>query len=78
MIRNIRLLYIHNFLVDLRFQDTFRPIYFAQITGSYTLAMAVFSVTWITSALADIPKIYDCTGLGLFNGRHCDLGVFRT
>jgi len=39
----------------LRFQDTFRPIYFAQITGSYTLAMAVFSVQWITSALADIP-----------------------
>lgn len=55
MIRNIRLLYIHNFLVDCRFQDVFRPIYFAQITGSYTLAMAVFSVQWITSALADIP-----------------------
>lgn len=55
MIRNIRILYIHNFLVDFRFQDAFRPIYFAQITGSYTLAMTVFSVQWITSALADIP-----------------------
>ena len=44
MIRNIRILYIHNFLVDFRIQDAFRPIYFAQITGSYTLAMAVFSV----------------------------------
>jgi MFS family permease len=55
MIRNIRILYIHNFLVDFRIQDAFRPIYFAQITGSYTLAMAVFSVQWITSALADIP-----------------------
>ncbi len=55
MIRNVRILYVHNFLVDLRFQDVFRPIYFAQITGSYTLAMAVFSVQWIVSALADIP-----------------------
>jgi MFS family permease len=55
MIRNIRILYIHNFLVDFRIQDAFRPIYFAQITGSYTLAMAVFSVQLITSALADIP-----------------------
>ncbi len=55
MIRNIRILYIHNFLVDFRFQDAFRPIYFAQITGSYTLAMTVFSIQWITSALVDIP-----------------------
>src|ERR1700733_4676813 len=55
MIRNIRILYIYNILTELRFQDTFRAIYFAQITGSYTLAMAVFSAQWITSALADIP-----------------------
>src|SRR6476659_1834315 len=55
MIRNIRILYIHNFLVDFRILDAFRPIYFAQITGSYTLAMAVFSVAWITSSLVDIP-----------------------
>ncbi len=41
--------------MDFRFQDAFRLIYFAQITGSYTLAMAVFSLQWITSALADIP-----------------------
>jgi MFS family permease len=55
MIKNIRLLYVHNFLVDFRLQDAFRPIYFAQITGSYTLAMAVFSAAWMTSALVDIP-----------------------
>jgi MFS family permease len=55
MIRNIRILYIHNFLVDFRIQDAFRPIYFAQITGSYTLAMAVFSVALMTSSLVDIP-----------------------
>ncbi len=55
IVKNIRLLYIHNFLVDFRFQDAFRPIYFAQITGSYTLAMAVFSVAWMTSAFVDIP-----------------------
>lgn len=55
MIRNIRILYIHNFLVELRFQDVVRPIYFAEVTGSYTTAMAIFSVSSITSALADIP-----------------------
>jgi MFS family permease len=53
--RNIRLLYIHNFLTRFRFQFAYQPIYFAQVTGSYTVAMTVFSVATVTSALVDIP-----------------------
>ena len=55
MLKNIRLLYLHNFLNDLRFQEAFLAIYFAQITGSYTSGMAVFAVATITSAIMDIP-----------------------
>ncbi len=55
VIRNIRLLYFHNFLCDFRLQDAFLAIYFAEIAGSYTLAMAVFAITSATSALMDIP-----------------------
>jgi len=55
MIRNVRLLYIHNFLNDFRFQEAFLVIYFAQITGSYIAAMGMLALATITSALMDIP-----------------------
>jgi MFS family permease len=55
MIRNVRLLYIHNFLTDFRFQEAFIIIWFRQITGSYTTAMAIFALTRVTSAVMDIP-----------------------
>jgi MFS family permease len=55
MLKNIRLLYIHNLFVDFRFQAAFLTIYFAQITGSYAMAMAVSSAATLTAALADIP-----------------------
>jgi MFS family permease len=55
MDRNIRLLYIHNFLTDFRFQEAFIVIYFAQITGSYTIAMSILAVATITKAVTDIP-----------------------
>ncbi|MDR3424499.1 MAG: MFS transporter [Alphaproteobacteria bacterium] len=55
MIKNIRLLYIHNFLNDFRFHNAFLAIYFAQITGSYTVAMSVFAIATVTSAIMDIP-----------------------
>jgi len=55
MIKNIRLLYIHNFLTDFRFQEAFIVIFFAKITGSYTLAMTVLALTTIVKAVTDIP-----------------------
>jgi len=55
MIRNIRLLYIHNFLTDFRFQEAFIVIFFAKITGSYTIAMSVLALATIVKAITDIP-----------------------
>jgi len=62
VIRNIRLLYIHNFLNDFRFQTPFLVVYFAQITGSYLLAMTILAVETLTSAVMDIPT-------GIFSDR---------
>jgi MFS family permease len=55
MARNIRLLSIHYLFSGFKFHFAFMPIYFAQVTGSYTLATAVLSAATITSALMDIP-----------------------
>ncbi len=60
--RNIKLLYIHNFLSDFRLQAAFLVIYFTQITGSYTLAMSVLAVETAVSAVMDIPA-------GIFSDR---------
>jgi len=55
MLKNIRLLSTHYFFSAFKFHFAFQPIYFAQVTGSYTAATAVLSVATITSALMDIP-----------------------
>lgn len=55
MDKNIRLLYLHNFLTDFKVHCAFLVIFFAEITGSYTQAMAILSVTTITAALLEIP-----------------------
>lgn len=55
MLRNVRLLYIHNFLNRFRFDMPYLVIYFASITHSYTVAMAIVSVGTITGAIMDIP-----------------------
>jgi MFS family permease len=62
MERNVRLLYLHNFLTDFRFHTPFLIIYLAQITGSYTVAMAVLAVETIAATVMDIP-------LGVFSDR---------
>ena len=55
MIKNIRLLFLHNFLTDFRFQEAFIVIYFAQVAGSYTVAMSVLAAATVTKAATDIP-----------------------
>ncbi len=55
MSRNIRLLYVHNFLTDFRLQAPYLVIYFAQILHSYTLAMALMAAEQVSSALFDVP-----------------------
>lgn len=55
MTRNIRLMALHNFLVYFRPHWAFLAIYCAQVTGSYTIGMAVLATHRIVGALADIP-----------------------
>ena len=55
MLRNIRLIYIHNLLTDIRFQSAFIVIYYAQVAGSYTAATAVLAIETLSAALFDIP-----------------------
>jgi len=55
MVRNVRLLYVHNFLTDFRFQTAYLVIFFSQILGSYTAAMGILAVENVTSAIMDVP-----------------------
>ncbi len=55
MLRNIRLLYIHNFLTDFWPQWPYLVIYFQPITHSYVSAMSVLAVETLTAAFMDIP-----------------------
>jgi len=55
MHRNIKLLAIFNFFTDFKFHSAVLVIYFANITGSYTLAMSLFSVVMVSSALFEVP-----------------------
>lgn len=53
--RNIRLLYIFNFLLDFRLYAAVIILYFAKVTGSFALGMSIFSITMISSALFELP-----------------------
>lgn len=55
MERNIKLLAVFNFFTDLKFHSAILVIYFAGITGSYGLAMSLFSVIMASSALFEVP-----------------------
>lgn len=55
MYRNIKLLALFNFFTDFKFHSAVLVIYFSQVTGSYTLAMTLFSVVMVSSALFEIP-----------------------
>lgn len=55
MERNIKLLAVFNFFTDLKFHSAILIIYFANITGSYGLAMSLFSVIMLSSALFEVP-----------------------
>lgn len=53
--RNISVLYLFNFLLDFRFYGAIVILYFAKVTGSFTLGMSIFSVTMLSSALFELP-----------------------
>ncbi len=60
--RNIQLLAVLNFLTDFKFHSAVLIIYFVNVTGSFTLAMSLFSVVMISSALFEVPT-------GIFSDR---------
>lgn len=62
MHRNIRIIKWFNFYTDFRLFSAISILYFAQVTGSFTLAMSVFSVVMLSSALFEVPT-------GIFSDR---------
>lgn len=53
--RNISLLSWFNFCLDFRIYNAIAILYFAQVTGSYALALGVFSVSTIASSIFEVP-----------------------
>lgn len=52
---NIPLLAIFNFCLDFKLFAPIAILFFAEVSGSFTLGMSVFSVTYISSALFEVP-----------------------
>jgi len=52
---NIKVLTWFNFFTDFKLYAPIAIIYFAKISGSYALGMAVFSITMVASALFELP-----------------------
>lgn len=55
MHKNIRLIAWLNFCNDFRIYNAITVLYFAQVTGSFALALGVFSVGKIASAIFELP-----------------------
>ncbi len=53
--RNIKLLSLFEFLQGFSLYSAILVIYFADVTGSYALAMSIFSITFISLAIFEIP-----------------------
>jgi MFS family permease len=53
--KNIKLLSWFNFCLDFRIFHAISVIYFAQITGSYAMALGLFSIARISSSVFEIP-----------------------
>lgn len=53
--RNIRLLAWFSFFLELKFYSAIIVIYFAAVTGSYTLAMSILAVASLSAALFELP-----------------------
>ncbi|MEK7063072.1 MAG: MFS transporter [Patescibacteria group bacterium] len=52
---NVRLLTWFNFCLDFRIYGAITALYFAQVTGSYTLGLSVFAIGTIASSLFEVP-----------------------
>jgi MFS family permease len=55
VVRNVRLLGVFNFCLDFRIYAPIAVVYFAHITGSYALAVLIFSLAKIASTMFEVP-----------------------
>jgi len=55
MRRTIQLLSIFNFLTDFSFLAPIAIIYFAHVSGSFTLGMSIFAIAMLSSAIFELP-----------------------
>lgn len=55
MQKNIRLLALFNFFTDFHLYSAILIIYFVQVVESYALAMSIFSVAMVSSAVFELP-----------------------
>lgn len=55
MHKNVKLMILFQFLVEFRLYIAILVIYFAKITGSYTLAMSILSIVMVSAALLEVP-----------------------
>ena len=53
--KNIKLLSWFNFFTDFKLYAPVAIIYFAKVSGSYTLGMSVFSITMLAAAFFEVP-----------------------
>jgi MFS family permease len=53
--RNIRLLSWFNFWAEFRLYAPIAILYYAQVSGSYALAMSIFSITMLAQSLFEVP-----------------------
>jgi MFS family permease len=53
--KNIKLLTWFNFFTDFKLYSAIIIIYFARVTHSYALGASIYSITYITAALLDVP-----------------------
>ena len=54
-LRNVRLLGLFNLCVDFRIYAPIAVVYFAHVTGSYALAVLIFSIAKIASTVFEVP-----------------------
>lgn len=54
-LRNVRLLSIFNFLIGFTFFAPLAIIYFAKVSGSYTLGTSIFGVIMLSAAVFEVP-----------------------
>jgi MFS family permease len=56
MFKNIKLFQPFNFFIWMTFYTPLASIYFARVTGSYALALSVFSISQLTRAVLEVPS----------------------